>query len=170
MMRVLHLVAIASLIGSAAYAYSTKYESLYYMEEAAKLRGRIEREKASIAVAKAEWSLLTRPDRLQRIVDRNLDLQPMALHQLGKLSDLPARPAKGDEIGRKLEALLAGPTNPATRFDPKPAAVPKAPAVLVKSDEIGKKLRSLFGGEPDTTASLPRPAPRPAVGLPDPAR
>ena len=120
MIRLLHILAITILIGSAAYAYSIKYDTLYYAEEVAKLRSKLAREREGIAVAKAEWSLLTRPDRLQRIVDQNLDMQIMTVNQLGKFSDLPVRPSKADGMGSKLEALLREPT--ATPKDRRPAA------------------------------------------------
>ena len=118
MIRFLHILAITGLIGSAAWAYSIKYDTLYYAEEVVKMRRKIERERDAIAVAKAEWALLTRPDRLQRLVDQNLDLQPMTTAQLGKLSDLPQRPPKADAIGMKLEALIREPT--ATPKDKRP--------------------------------------------------
>ena len=105
MMRLLHLVAICCLIGSAGYAYSIKYDTLYYAEQAAKLRGRVQKERDAIGIIKAEWQLLNRPDRLQRVAEQKLDLQPMNIHQLARLSDLPNRPPRSDEIGRKLEAL-----------------------------------------------------------------
>ncbi|NNM70833.1 cell division protein FtsL [Enterovirga aerilata] len=118
MIRFLHLVAITGLVASAAYAYSIKYETLYYAEEVVKVRRKIERERDAIAVAKAEWALLTRPDRLQRLVEQNLDLQPMGIYQLGRLADLPQRPPKADAIGMKLEALIREPT--ATPKDRRP--------------------------------------------------
>jgi hypothetical protein len=118
MMRFLHLVAISGLVASAGYAYSIKYDTLYYAEEVVKVRRKIERERDAIAVAKAEWALLTRPDRLQKLVEQNLDLQPMSVTQLGKLADLPQRPAKADAIGMKLEALFREPT--ATPRDKRP--------------------------------------------------
>jgi hypothetical protein len=117
-MRFLHLVAISGLVASAGYAYSIKYDTLYYAEEVVKVRRKIERERDAIAVAKAEWALLTRPDRLQKLVEQNLDLQPMSVTQLGKLADLPQRPAKADAIGMKLEALFREPT--ATPRDKRP--------------------------------------------------
>jgi hypothetical protein len=105
MMRLLHLIAILGLIGSAGYAYSVKYDTLYQAEQVAKLKSRIQTERDSIAVLKAEWQHLNRPDRLQAAVERHLDLQPLHVHQLARLSDLPAKAPKTDEIGRKLEAL-----------------------------------------------------------------
>lgn len=105
MMRFLHLVAIAGLIGSAGYAYSIKYDTLYQAEQVAKLKARAQKEREAIAVLKAEWQLLNRPDRLQAVVDRHLDLPQMQIHQLARFSDLPNRAPKTDEIGRKLELL-----------------------------------------------------------------
>lgn len=105
MMRFLHLIAIAGLIGSAGYAYSIKYDTLYQAEQVAKLKARAQREREGIAVLKAEWQLLNRPDRLQAVVDRHLDLPPLQIHQLARFSDLPNRAPKTDEIGRKLELL-----------------------------------------------------------------
>lgn len=110
MIRILHVIAITMLIASAAYAYSIKYDTLYYAEQLAKLKIKLQREKDTIAVARAEWALLTRPDRLQRLVDQHLDLPQMSYTQLVRFSDLPVRPTKDDEIGRKLEALGLEPT------------------------------------------------------------
>lgn len=106
MIRILNLVAVLCLIGSAGYAYSIKYETLYKAEQVAKLRARIQKERDSIAVLKAEWQHLNRPDRLQAAVDKHLDLQPTAIQQLARLSDLPEKAPKVDEIAR----LLAGAT------------------------------------------------------------
>jgi hypothetical protein len=103
--RFLHMAAITALIASAGYAYSIKYETLYYAEQVKKLKGLVQRERDSIAVLRAEWAFLNRPDRLQEAVERHLDLQPMGVPQLARLSDLPQRPPREDGIARKLEAL-----------------------------------------------------------------
>lgn len=105
MIRSLHIVAIVALIASALYAYSVKYDTLYYAEQVAKMKAKAHRERDGIAVLKAEWQLLNRPDRLQAIADKHLDLQPLHVHQLARMADLPNRPPPADEIGRKLEAL-----------------------------------------------------------------
>lgn len=105
MTKLLHIVAITALISSAGYAYSVKYDTLYYTEQVAKLKAKVQRERDAIAVLQAEWQYLDRPDRLQAAADQHLDLQPLKIQQLARLSDLPNRPAREDEIGRKLEAL-----------------------------------------------------------------
>jgi hypothetical protein len=105
MIKVLHFVAISALVGSAGYAYSIKYETLYHAEQVVKLRAKVHRERDVIAVLRAEWQHLNRPDRLQDAVERHLDLQPLTVQQMARLSDLPNRPLREDGIGRKLEAL-----------------------------------------------------------------
>ena len=105
MIRFLHIIAITALIASALYAYSIKYDTLYYAEQVVKTRAKVQREREAIAVLKAEWQLLNRPDRLQAIAEKHLDLQPLHVHQLARMADLPNRPPPADEIGRKLEAL-----------------------------------------------------------------
>lgn len=127
MMRLLHILAITGLIGSAGYAYSIKYDALYYSEEVAKLKVKLRRENEAIAVGKAEWALLTRPERLQRMADSNVDLQQMQISQLARFAELPARPDREDEIGRKLEALL-GLDATATPKDKRPGESRTTPA------------------------------------------
>ncbi len=120
MIRFIHIIAICGLIASAGYAYSIKYDSLFQAEQVAKLKTKLQKERDAIAVLKAEWHLLNRPDRLQAAAERHLDLQPLGVQQLARLSDLPDRPPRADEIGRKLEALgLLQPT--ATPKDTRPS-------------------------------------------------
>lgn len=169
MIRLIHLLAITLLIGSAAYAYSTKYETLYYAETLAKLKTKLQKEREGIAIAKAEWAMLTRPDRLQRIVDKHLDLQPMGVAQLARLADIPNRPSKGDAIGQKLEALGI---EPEATSSTAPASGKAAP----KRDGLGAKIDSLLGAKPVSAkpagpkrtvqVAAPAPKPKPAAAKP----
>ena len=77
MIRLLNVLAIVGLIGSAVYAYSTKYDTLYQAGQVSKLKGALHKERQAIAVLRAEWQLLTRPDRLQAAVERHLTLEPI---------------------------------------------------------------------------------------------
>lgn len=112
MIRLSHIVAIAALIGSAGYAYSIKYESIIAAEQLARLQAEVDREREAIAVLRAEWTLLNRPDRVQALADRHLDdIVEMDPRRITRFSDLPARGERDDEIARKLEALgLGAPT------------------------------------------------------------
>ena len=112
MIRILNVIAVAALIGSAGYAYQIKYETVYYAEKLAKIRRQMDRERDDIGVLRAEWAHLTRPERLQGLSDKFLDLQAPALVQVVRANDLPAKAPKFDAIGRKLESLGLGlPTN-----------------------------------------------------------
>ena len=112
MVRILNLLALVALVGSAIYAYSIKYETILHAESIAKLKHQIKSEQDTLGMLHAEWSHLTRPERIGALADRLLDLQPVALNQIVKLEAVPEKAAKVDMIGRKLEALgLAEPTN-----------------------------------------------------------
>ncbi|WP_375409613.1 hypothetical protein [uncultured Methylobacterium sp.] len=113
MIRLLNLFAVMGLIGSAIYAYSTKYDTLYQSAQVSKAKSQLHKERQAIAVLRAEWQLLTRPDRLQAAVDRHLALELIGTSHLGRLADLPARADRGDEIGRLL-AATATPKEKAT--------------------------------------------------------
>ena len=108
MIKLLHVVAIGALVSSALYAYTIKYETTLEVEQLQKLRAKTQRERDAIAVLKAEWQFLNRPDRVQMLAERHLDLQPFVVAQVVKPSDIPNRGPKVDAIGRKLEDLGLG--------------------------------------------------------------
>jgi hypothetical protein len=146
MIKFFHVVAIGGLIASATYAYTIKYETLYHGEQLAKLKQRSQKEREAIAVLKAEWQHLNRPDRLQMLSERHLALQPLAATQLVRFSDIPARAPKVDDIGRKLEAL--GLSNDL------PTASIGRPAASATTSQPTR-------AAPQTTPQPPRPPQRP---------
>jgi cell division protein FtsL len=105
MWRLLHVIAIAALLGSAAYVYSVKYQTIYSAEQIVKTRHLIAKERDAINLLRAEYAHLVRPDRLQALADKQLDMQPLALNQIVKADDLPLAGPKVDSIGRKLESM-----------------------------------------------------------------
>ncbi len=105
MIRILNFIAIAALIGSAIYAYSIKYQTIFHAEQVASLRAEIKKEQDQIGRLRADWGHLTRPERVQALSDKLLPLQPMALNQIAQVEQLPAKGASVDTIGRKLEDL-----------------------------------------------------------------
>ncbi len=108
MIKLLHVIAIGALVSSALYAYTIKYETTLEAEQLQKIRMKAQRERDAIAVLKAEWQYLNRPDRVQALADRHLDLQPFSVTQVVRISDIPNRGPKVDAIGRKLEDLGLG--------------------------------------------------------------
>ena len=127
MLRILNILAVGILIGSAVYAYSIKYETIFHAEEIAKLRYDIKGAHDSIDMLRAEWAHLARPERIETLADKFLDLQPPALTQLVRIEALPEKVQKVDTIGRKLESLgLAEPTNTPQDLSAKGQATPMA--------------------------------------------
>jgi cell division protein FtsL len=128
MVRFLNILAIASLIGSAIYAYSIKYETTLHAEKIVKLKHEIQRERDQIDMLRAEWAHLARPERIEALANRFLDLRPSALSQVVRADALPDKAPRTDEIGNKLEALGLGlPTNTpgdTNALDSAPSATP----------------------------------------------
>lgn len=106
MMRILNIVVLAALVTAAVVVYRVKYEATRHAEQIARIRLDIAREREAIAELKAEWAQLNRPDRLQALAERHLNLRPLAITQLHDLSGLPDKPViDPDPIGTMLEAL-----------------------------------------------------------------
>jgi cell division protein FtsL len=108
MWRVLHLIAIAALIGSAAYVYRIKYQTILESEEIVKLKHQINRTRDEIGVLHAEYEHLARPDRIQELADKLIGMQPLALNQIARPDEIPEKNTQSDNLGRKLEALGLG--------------------------------------------------------------
>ena len=89
MWRFMHAAAIAALIGSAAYVYGVKYQTIYASEQLVKTRHLIDKEKNAINLLRAEFAHLARPDRIQALADSKLGLEPLALSQIARIEELP---------------------------------------------------------------------------------
>lgn len=165
--RIVNVVAVLSLVGSAVYVYQIKYEATRHSEEVAKLKRQITQEVDSVAVLKSEWSFLARLDRVQALTEQHLDLKPLTREQTIHLASLPGRPAPVDEIGKKLEALGLMGEDASIAIDKEasaPAAV-KKPAPPAKKATIAVKPVSQLKVPANRPAAQPMqiaPAPRPA--------
>jgi len=79
MLRILNVLAIVVLVGSAVYAYSIKYATLYQAERMVKLKHELQNEKDSLAVLRAEWAHVANPVRIETLADQHLGGQVMLL-------------------------------------------------------------------------------------------
>jgi len=124
MLRLFNLLSILVLLGSAVYAYSIKYETSFRTEQIAKAKLEIKSEQDGINVLRAEWAFLTRPERVQKLSERYLELEPLALAQIDSFASLPERLPHADAIGDKLDMLGLG---VASTPSADPAAAPATP-------------------------------------------
>jgi 16S rRNA (cytosine1402-N4)-methyltransferase len=111
MLRVINIVVVAALVGSAAWVYKIKFEATVQAESVARLRSEIRRERDMIATLRAEWSRLDSPERLQELAQRHLKLRPVEFAQFDRLDNLPERPkpivppGTADPIGAIIETF-----------------------------------------------------------------
>ena len=110
MWRLLHFIAIAAMVGSAGYVYSIKYETMWYAEQVVITRNAITKERDAINQLRDEWAGLSRPERIQYLADRYLDLKPLSLYQIVRARDVPDIAPKIDIIGTTIDAMIAAPT------------------------------------------------------------
>ena len=83
----------------------------------------IAKERDAINVLRAEYALLIRPDRLQALADKQLDMQPLALNQIVKAGDLPMPARQGripsaassKSLGLRANRRRRAPASPARR-------------------------------------------------------
>ena len=72
--------------------YPIKYGSQELRQEIRLLKQDIEQERISIDILRAEWSYLSRPQRLQDLAQKNLSLQPIGVEASRfHVADLPWR-------------------------------------------------------------------------------
>jgi hypothetical protein len=114
-LRLFHVAAIGGLLSSALYAYSIKYETTWQAEQLIKLKHQVQREKDAIAILRAEWQLLNRPERLQELAKRFPDLAPLQPHQIGSIGELPMRGDRNEALGKKIDLLGLAPSTATPR-------------------------------------------------------
>lgn len=113
--RILNIVLFVVMIAGAAVTYDMKHKAELAAARNAKLTAEIAKEKDSIALLRAEWSLLTQPSRLQTLVDKYSDhfkLQPFSPSQLATIDEIPVRPpvvaASNPAASDPIASLAAG--------------------------------------------------------------
>lgn len=101
MFRTSDIVLIAVMVSAAAMTYKIKREAEEQRTQVHQLQAQIRTEEDTIDLLKADWSLLTQPARLQKLVDlykAQLNLEPVDGHQFVTLGDLPARPVTIEDL------------------------------------------------------------------------
>ena len=115
---------MATCLGVALFLI--KYEVQTREEQLAALQREILANQEALHVLEAEWSYLNRPDRLESLVRRHLDLVPMDTRRVGQLDRLPMRlpmPEAGADAADKPQPVALTPQQPAHSSDRPPLPV-----------------------------------------------
>jgi hypothetical protein len=106
------MVLIAVMVSAAAFTYKIKQGAEIEAASLRKIERQIRFEEDSIDLLKADWSLLTQPERLQRLAEAHqaeLQLQPVDPRQFAKLEDIAKRPPGiRDIIGQSIDLIAGG--------------------------------------------------------------
>ncbi len=87
MKSVLYVLTALVVFGLALWAYQENYRTQQVLNETQKLQREIGSAQARLAVLRAEWAYLNRPDRLRELADLNferLGLLPLRAEQFGR--------------------------------------------------------------------------------------
>ena len=115
MLKIINSILVITLLGAAFVVYSLEYSIRQGERDIALAKKETRQARETIRLLDAEWSLLSRPERLQRLAIKHLKLRPMGARQMVRVnslvSRLPERPApdptqtKNDPIARMLKEL-----------------------------------------------------------------
>jgi cell division protein FtsL len=114
MLRFVNICLVLGLVALAYVIYQVKYEAHALDGQIVTLNKQIDSERDSLAVLRAEWSLLNRPERIERLAEKYLKLAPARPQQLVTLDEVK---------DRDLEPYRTGEPAPATPAAPAKAAV-----------------------------------------------
>ena len=83
---------IAALV-AALVAFSQQQHARELRQELERLEGDLAEHRENVRVLEAEWSYLSRPERIKDLADRHLaDLVPVSVYQLSRVSGIPLAP------------------------------------------------------------------------------
>lgn len=110
MFRTTDIIMVTIMVSAAAFTYKIKNDTDKMRSEIARIEKKISTEKDSMNLLKADWSLLTQPSRLQRLVNAygdELDLQPVTAEQVADFNELPERRINIDATtGKQLGTMV----------------------------------------------------------------
>jgi cell division protein FtsL len=115
MFRLFNALLVVGLLVSAYFIYRLEHATRSGERDIARIEAQIKDEQEGLKLLKAEWGLLTRPDRIQHLAVKHLHLKVMSPLQVINASEIPERvpeepvivPGTGgaDPIGDVLKAL-----------------------------------------------------------------
>ncbi len=91
MLKFINTCLVAAVLASAFILYSLEHQTRTAERDIGKLGNAIKDERESIKLLEAEWSNLTRPERLQSLADAHLHMKPVTQLQMVEEGEIAAR-------------------------------------------------------------------------------
>ena len=110
MRPVFFVLSFLAVMGLAFWAYRENYATQAALREMGQLQDEIASLREALALQRAEWAYLNRPDRLRDLAVLNFDrlgLLPMEPHQFGRAADVayPPPPSIADGVSDGISGL-----------------------------------------------------------------
>lgn len=106
MLRILTLFLTGSLASLAFMTYGMEHDTRAQQRRIVEIEKAIAKERDAIAILRAEWSHLNRPQRLEKLARKHLGLRTLDAQQIVSLKDLdvPSRSAAEDTNSERAPA------------------------------------------------------------------
>src|SRR6187397_3184600 len=108
MLRFINICLALGLVADAYGIYEVKYEARALDGDIAQLRKDIEVERDAVAVLRAEWSLLNRPERIERLAEKHLKLNAARPQQLVTIETVSDSDFERVRMEAAVDSLPAG--------------------------------------------------------------
>ncbi|WP_323771084.1 cell division protein FtsL [Antarctobacter sp.] len=115
MRSVLFLLAAMAVITSGYWAYYENYRTKAELDNVEDLHREIGAARERLAILRAEWAYLNRPDRLRDLAELNFDrlgLLPLRPDQFGRIDQVAYPQPVVLDITKPVDVTSAGATNP----------------------------------------------------------
>lgn len=129
MLRFINVCLVLGLVALACVIYQVKYQARGFDADIAALDKRIDQERDAIAVLRAEWSLLNRPERIERLAKKHLKLAPARPIQIVTLDTV----SDADFDRTRVEPAVPEPM-PAAKSAKQPGKAPVSAANIKAAD------------------------------------
>ena len=107
MVKMVNAFLVLAVLVSAFFMYSLEHATRGLERQTVKLKTALSDERETIKLLDAEWASLTRPDRLQKLAEEQLKLQPLKATQIISVADIKTKIPDAPII--KLDDMLADP-------------------------------------------------------------
>jgi hypothetical protein len=154
MLRTIDIIMILVMVSAAAVTYRIKATSEDQLRQVQKLERQIALEEDAIDLLKADWSLLTQPSRVQRLVDAHkeaLQLEATESTQVTGLDAVPERGLAEDEGDPIADAIAADESGEPQKVAK--AKMKRAEPNVVADEATGETIEDLIGDD-TTTGSI----------------